>query len=297
MSTAGDGGPKRGLWAAAVLKWGMHISAKDIARDLELVRRGSPLVHNITNYVAMNLTANALLAVGASPVMAHAPEEVEDMVDIAAALVINIGTLSGHWVEAMVKAAHRAKKKGIPIVVDPVGAGATPYRTRTILELIRAVPPAILRGNASEIMASAGGRARTKGVDSAAAAGSALASAHQISAKYDCVVCVSGETDHIVGKNRTAMIGNGHALMAKVTGLGCTASALCGAFAAVDADHFTAAAAAMAVMGIAGEIAAERSAGPASLQVQFLDALHNLGGDEIERRLRLEEAPGPAGTA
>jgi hydroxyethylthiazole kinase len=275
----------------------MHISAKDIARDLELVRQGSPLVHNITNYVAMNLTANALLAVGASPVMAHAPEEVEDMVDIAAALVINIGTLSGHWVEAMLKAARRAKKKGIPIVYDPVGAGATPYRTRTILELIRTVPPAILRGNASEIMASAGGSAKTKGVDSAAAAESALASASQISAQYDCVVCVSGETDHIVGKNRTAMIGNGHALMAKVTGLGCTASALCGAFAAVDADHFSAVTAAMAVMGIAGEIAAEGSAGPASLQVRFLDALHNLGGDEIERRLRLEAAPRSAGRA
>ena len=215
----------------------MPISAKDIARDLELVRRGSPLVHNITNYVAMNLTANALLAVGASPVMAHAPEEVEDMVDIAAALVINIGTLSGPWVDAMFKAARRAKKKGIPIVYDPVGAGATPYRTRTILELIQAVPPAILRGNASEIMASAGGNAKTKGVDSTAAAESALASARRISERRGCVVCVSGETDHIFDKKRTAMIGNGHALMARVTGLGCTASALCGAFAAVNTDH------------------------------------------------------------
>ncbi len=265
----------------------MNISAKDIARDLELVRRESPLVHNITNYVAMNLTANALLAVGASPVMAHAPEEVEDMVDIAAALVINIGTLSGHWVEAMLKAARRAKKKGIPIVYDPVGAGATPYRTRTILELIQAVPPAILRGNASEIMASAGGSAKTKGVDSAAAAESALASARRISERRGCVVCVSGETDHIVDPKRTAMIRNGRAMMAKVTGLGCTASALCGAFAAVDADHFTAVTAAMAVMGIAGEIAAEGCAGPASLQVRFLDALHNMTGEEIRQRLKI----------
>jgi hydroxyethylthiazole kinase len=274
----------------------MSISAKDIARDLELVRRRSPLVHNISNYVAMNLTANALLAVGASPVMAHSPEEVEDMVDIAAALVVNIGTLSGHWVEAMVKAARRAKKKGIPIIYDPVGAGATPYRTRTILELIRAVPPAIVRGNASEIMASAGGRAKTKGVDSGAAAESALAAAGRLCDQRHCVVCVSGETDYIVGKNGMAMVRNGHPLMPRVTGLGCTATALCGAFAAVDPDPFAATAAAMAVMGIAGEIAAERSAGPASLQVHFLDALHNLGGDDIERRLRLEEAPRPAGT-
>ena len=129
----------------------------------------SPLVHNITNYVVMNLTANALLAVGASPVMAHAPEEVEDMVNIASALVINIGTLSEHWVESMLKAALQAKKKGIPIIYDPVGAGATPYRTRTIRALIQAVPPTIVRGNASEIMAIADDTARTKGVDSAAA--------------------------------------------------------------------------------------------------------------------------------
>ena len=270
----------------------MHISAKDIARDLELVRQRSPLVHNITNYVAMNLTANALLAAGASPVMAHAPEEVEDMVDIAAALVINIGTLSRPWVEAMAKAAKRAKKKGIPIVYDPVGAGATPYRTRTILELIQAVPPAVLRGNASEIMACAGASASTKGVDSADAAENALDGARRLSARQGCVVCVSGATDHIVGREGTALIRNGHPLMAKVTGLGCTASALCGAFAAVDPDHFTAVTAAMAVMGIAGEIAAQGSAGPASMQVRFLDALHNLTGEEIGQRLKISQESG-----
>lgn len=259
----------------------------DIGQNLELVRRQSPLVHNITNYVAMNLTANALLAVGASPVMAHAPEEVEDMVNIASALVINIGTLSGHWVESMFKAAHQAKKKGIPIIYDPVGAGATPYRTRTIRELLQAVPPAIVRGNASEIMACAGGQAKTKGVDSAAAAGTALDSARSLSAQQDCVVCVSGETDYIVGKKGMAMIKNGHALMPRVTGLGCAASALCAAFAAVNPDHFASTAAAMAVMGIAGEIAGEKAQGPASLQVHFLDALHNLTGKEIQQRLKI----------
>ncbi|MCJ7482786.1 MAG: hydroxyethylthiazole kinase, partial [Thermodesulfovibrionales bacterium] len=131
----------------------MRISAKDIDQNLELVRRQSPLVHNITNYVVMNLTANALLAVGASPVMAHAREEVEDMVNIASALVINIGTLSTPWIHSMSKAARQAQKKGIPIVYDPVGAGATPFRTQTIRELIQAEAPTILRGNASEIMA------------------------------------------------------------------------------------------------------------------------------------------------
>jgi hydroxyethylthiazole kinase len=265
----------------------MQISAKNIGQNLEWVRRQSPLVHNITNYVVMNSTANALLAIGASPVMAHAPEEVEDMVNIASALVINIGTLSEHWVGSMLKAARQAQKKGIPIVYDPVGAGATPYRTRTIRELIQAVPPAILRGNASEIMAIAGDTAKTKGVDSAAATDSALTSARSLNEQHGCVVCISGETDYIRDKKNMAMIKNGHALMPKVTGLGCTASALCGAFASVNPDYFTATAAAMAVMGIAGEMAAEKSSGPGSMQVHFLDALFNMTGADIEKRLKI----------
>jgi hydroxyethylthiazole kinase len=270
----------------------MHISAKDIGQTLELVRRRSPLVHNITNYVAMNLTANALLAVGASPVMAHAPEEVENMVDIAAALVVNIGTLSEPWVRSMLQAARRAKKRGIPIIYDPVGAGATPYRTRTIRNLIRAVPPAIVRGNASEIIAITEDIASTKGVDNVAAPQNALASARRLSEQHGCVVCISGVTDYIIDKDKTVAINNGHALMPRVTGLGCTASALCAAFAAVNPDHIAATAAAMAVMGIAGEIAAEKSSGPGSLAVHFLDALFNMTGEEIGCRLKIAELHG-----
>jgi hydroxyethylthiazole kinase len=270
----------------------MNITPREIAQDLELVRRLSPLVHNITNYVVMNTTANALLAVGASPVMAHAPEEVEDMVAIAAALVINIGTLSEPWVGSMARAARRAGQKGIPIIYDPVGAGATAYRTRTIRALLEEAPPAVIRGNASEISAVADDRFRTKGVDSAASAESALASARWLSEHHGCVVCISGQTDYVIDQNGMAMIQNGHAWMPKVTGLGCTATALCGAFAAVERDHFMATVAAMAVMGIAGEIAAEISAGPGSLQVNFLDALHNLDYPGIERRLKAERTPG-----
>jgi len=172
-----------------------------------------------------------------------------------------------------------------------VGAGATPYRTRTIRELIQAVPPTIVRGNASEIMAVAGGHAKTKGVDSAAAVDTALDSARHISEQQDCVVCVSGETDYIVDKKGMAMIKNGHKLMPRVTGLGCTASALCAAFAAVNPDYFAATIAAMAVMGIAGEIAAEKAQGPASMQMHFLDTLFHMTGEEIERRLKIEESP------
>jgi len=251
-------------------------------------------VHNITNYVVMNTTANALLAVGASPVMAHAADEVEDMVAIAAALVINIGTLSAPWVAAMEKAAAAAGRKGIPVVYDPVGAGATPYRTWTMLALLRAARPAIIRGNASEVAAVAGIGAGTKGVDSTASAVSVLAGTRRLAEIYGGAVCISGATDYIVDGSGVVMVRNGHALMPRVTGLGCTATALCGAFAAVDPDPFRAAVAAMAVMGIAGEIAAERSAGPGSMQVHFLDALHNLTGGEVERRLRLGEAPPPS---
>ena len=273
----------------------MKIAARDIAQDLMLVRQRSPVVHNITNYVVMNTTANALLAIGASPVMAHAPEEVEDMVAIASALVINIGTLSEPWVGAMFKAAQRARQKGIPIIYDPVGAGATPYRTRTIRSLLQEAPPAVVRGNASEISAIVDDRFKTRGVDSATVAESALASARWLCAHHGGVVCISGETDYIIYQDSMAQVHNGHPMMPKVTGLGCTASALCGAFAAVEPDRFLATTAAMAVMGIAGEIAAEKAAGPGSLQVHFLDALYNLDAGEIARRLNAERTPLPTG--
>jgi hydroxyethylthiazole kinase len=267
----------------------MQLAAKEIIADLELVRAKSPLVHNITNYVAMNSTANALLAVGASPVMAHAPEEVEDMVAIASALVINIGTLSAPWVAAMLQAARQAKKRGIPIIYDPVGAGATPYRTRTFNALLLAAAPSIIRGNPSEIIAAAGEGSGTRGVDSSVAGESALAGARSLNQRYGCVVSISGETDFIVDRRTVFKVRNGHSLMPKVTGLGCTATALCGAFAAVEPDPLRATVAAMAVMGIAGEIAAEKSSGPGSLQVHFLDALFSLDGAAIERRLKLEQ--------
>ena len=269
----------------------MKLTANEIISDLERVRAKSPLVHNITNYVAMNSTANALLAVGASPVMAHAGEEVEDMVAIASALVVNIGTLSEPWVAAMAKALARAGQRGIPIVLDPVGVGATPYRTRAFRALLEKARPAVIRGNASEIIAVVGERAATKGVDSGDPAEGALAAAQRLSREHGCAVCVSGETDYILEAGDMAVIKNGHPLMPRVTGLGCTASALCGAFAAVQADRLRATVSAMAVMGIAGEIAAEKSAGPGSMQVNFLDALYSLDGVEIGRRLKLTAAP------
>ncbi|MHB8828762.1 MAG: hydroxyethylthiazole kinase [Syntrophales bacterium] len=255
---------------------------------VQAIRSKGPVVHNITNYVVMNNTANALLAIGASPVMAHSGREVEEIIGIASALVINIGTLSEDWVPSMFKAAEAARKKGIPIVLDPVGAGATSYRTGTARELIQAFPPQIIRGNASEVMALLDAGSKTKGVDSSASSEEAVAIGRELHKQSGSVVCVSGATDYTIGAAGVIMTKNGHPLMTKVTGLGCTASSLCGAFAAVTADPLLAAAEAMAVMGIAGEIAASRSQGPGSLQVNFLDALYALSAEQIASSLAID---------
>jgi hydroxyethylthiazole kinase len=262
-----------------------------LVEALRRVRAEAPVVHNITNYVVMNTTANALLAVGASPVMAHAPREMEEMVGIARALVLNIGTLSDPWIEAMVLAGRAAKQRGLPIVLDPVGAGATTYRTETARRLLEEVGPTIVRGNASEIRALRSGAGATRGVDSVHGTDEALDAARALSRAFDCVVSVSGAVDVIVQSrpvDAVARVRNGVPLMTRVTGMGCTASALTGAFAAVAGTPFAGATAAMAVLGVAGDVAAERAAGPGSFQVALLDALASLTPEELERRARVD---------
>jgi hydroxyethylthiazole kinase len=263
------------------------LTAQTIGRDLARIRAAAPLVHNITNYVVMNTTANALLAIGASPVMAHAADEVEEMCGLASALVVNIGTLSRPWIEAMFLAAGAARRKGIPIVLDPVGAGATRLRTETSRRFLEEIRPAIVRANGSEVLALLESKGETKGVDSRHGAESALAAGHILSNAYGCAVSISGEVDIIVRGADVIRVSNGHPLMPKVTGLGCTASAVTGAFAAVNPDSLLAAAEAMAVMGIAGEMAAEKSEGPGSFQMRFLDALHAIGEEDIRARLKV----------
>ncbi len=256
-----------------------------LAADLAMIRERSPLVHNITNYVVMNNTANALLALGASPVMAHAAEEVEEMTAIASALVINIGTLSSGWVESMSLAMRAANRRGRPIVFDPVGAGATRYRDEVCRRLISEGRPAIIRGNGSEILALASHGSATKGVDSTARSADAVEAARALARATGAVVAVSGETDYITDGERLGMVRNGSPLMPRVTGMGCTASAVCGAFAGVNGDALEAAINAMAAMGIAGEIAAAKSAGPGGFQPAFLDALYGLSREQIENIL------------
>ena len=268
-----------------------HSSRADsIWADIERIRAEVPVIHNITNYVVMNTTANALLAIGASPVMAHAEEEVEEMTAIARSLVINIGTLSAPWIAAMFKAGEAARRNARPIILDPVGAGATTFRTATARKLLAELSPAIVRGNASEIRALADDERSTRGVDSAYQSEDAAQAADRLSARYGCVVVTSGAVDLISSGGMTTRVFNGHPLMPKVTGLGCTASALAGAFAAVNASARDAAVNAMAVMGIAGELAAAHSRGPGTFLVRFLDALYLLNESDICERVKVRES-------
>lgn len=248
--------------------------------DVEAVRHRSPLVHSITNYVVMNNTANALLAIGASPVMAHWVAEMEEMTAIAGALVINIGTLDDQWIEGMIAAGVAASKRGTPIVLDPVGAGATSQRTATALRIIDECKPTIIRGNGSEIMALVDASVKSKGVDSSAASSDALGAAKELALSSGAVVVISGPTDYITDGQRVETISNGNPIMTSVTGMGCTATAMVGAFAAVNPDPMEAAMHAMAVMGIAGQRAAAYSKGSGSMQLNFLDELYNFSAAE-----------------
>jgi len=268
------------------------LDATALWTDLQAVRAHAPLVHSITNLVVMNFNANALLAVGASPVMAHAEEEVCDMVGIAQALVLNIGTLEPAWIRAMALALQAAREKGIPVVLDPVGAGATPYRNAALSGLLQTGAPTVVRGNASEIMSVAGLAAATRGVDSAASTHEAADAAQALARKLGAVVCVSGADDLVVdASGRRATLSNGHPWMTRVTGVGCSASALVGAFAAVQPDAWRATLAAMACLGVVGEMAVERTqaqgGGVGRLQIELLDGLQLLDRDSFVTRLRM----------
>jgi hydroxyethylthiazole kinase len=269
------------------------LTAAELWSDIAAVRERTPLVHNITNLVVINFSANVLLAAGAAPVMAHAHEEVADMAAIAQALVVNIGTLDPYWVQSMDLALHAAAARGIPRVLDPVGAGATPYRNQAIERLVSAVPLTVIRGNGSEIMSTAGAAIRTRGVDSSAAAGDALVAAQALALRTGGTVCASGATDHVLdAQHRWSRLANGHEWMTRITGVGCSATALIGAFCAVQPDAWRATTSAMALLGVAGEVAAEQARaagrGVGTMQPLLLDALQLLERAEFERRLRLE---------
>lgn len=276
------------------------LSSDSLWADITAVRERSPLVHSITNLVVINFNANVLLAAGASPVMAHAHEEVRDMAGISQALVLNIGTLDPYWIQSMKLALAAASARGIPTVLDPVGAGATPYRNQALESLLAVALPTVIRGNGSEIMSLAGSAIQTRGVDSSAGAGDALtlAAADALAQRTAGVVCVSGAVDHVLdSQQRWARLSNGHVWMTRITGVGCSATALVGALCAVQPDAWRATTAAMAWLGVAGEVAAEkvqaRGLGVGSLAVSLLDELQLLDQATFAQRLKLEVATWP----
>lgn len=265
----------------------MQIDPKGVFADVQAIRKSSPLVHNITNYVVMESTANGLLAIGASPIMAHALNEVEDVASLADSLVLNIGTLSPTWVQAMLLAVKAAKLRRIPIVLDPVGAGATSYRTETAQEILKEKITAI-RGNGAEIASLVGSRGQAKGVDSLVQAIEVQEKAKILALCNGCVVWMSGPIDVVTDGRSIVFVHNGHPRMTRVTGMGCIATALTGAFLAVNQNVFLGCIHAAVVMGIVGEIAAAESQGPGSFKVAFLDVLSSLSLSEIEETMRVE---------
>ena len=257
---------------------------------LGVIRERKPLVHNITNYVVMNETANATLALGALPVMAHAAEEVEEMTRIASALVLNIGTLSGHWVESMLLAGAAAAARPIPIVLDPVGAGATGYRTLTAHRILEAIDVTVLRGNPGEIATLVGAHAEVRGVESIVAGLDPAELARTAARRLGVVASVTGPVDHVSDGARVLAVANGHELLAAVTGTGCMSSALTGCFlAAKPREPVEAAAEALAAFGVAAEAAASGAGGPGTFHARLYDALHALDPATLDERTRIEE--------
>ncbi len=256
---------------------------------LESIRQTKPVVHSVTNYVVMNSTANALLAMGASPIMAHAAEEMEDLAKITNALVINIGTLSNLWIESMKMAGRIATVAAKPVVLDPVGAGATELRTNTAKEIIEWCRPTVIRGNASEILALSPEGAVTRGVDSAHSVEDAVEAARSIAQSLNTVIAVTGERDLVTDGERTLVVTGGDPLMAYVTGTGCAASVTVGAFLAVEDDAVLATASALAFFGLAGQRAGNQAKAPGSFWVKMLDELYTITPDDLEREARIEK--------
>jgi hydroxyethylthiazole kinase len=266
----------------------METLSEKAAENLVLLREKKPLIHNITNYVVMNYTANALLAMGASPVMAHAQNEVEDMVSFAGALVLNIGTLTDDWIASMVKAGLKASALGTPIILDPVGSGATPLRTNSARQIIDQSKISVIRGNASEILSLRHADSKTKGVDSVHTVDEAAETAKILAGELQTTLAITGPVDLITDGQRVVRVSNGHPLMAYVTGTGCTATTAIGAFLAVDNDPVSATATALAFFGLAGEVAGQAASAPGSFMIQLLDALYTLTPDELRAGCKIE---------
>ncbi|MFT0801772.1 hydroxyethylthiazole kinase [Bacillus swezeyi] len=262
------------------------MNQQDAATGIEEVRKQKPLVHNMTNNVVTNFTANGLLSLGASPVMAYAREEAADMAKIAGALVLNIGTLSLESVESMIIAGQSANDHGVPVILDPVGAGATSFRTASAQRILHKVKVSVVRGNAAEIANTLGEDWAIKGVDAGDGSGDRMELAKKAAKAWNTVVVITGAEDVVTDGTSAYTIGNGHELLTKVTGTGCLFTSVIGAYCAVQKDYCKAAVSAAAFYGLAAELAAEKTAnqGPGSFQVEFLNQLAAVNADDIKQR-------------
>jgi hydroxyethylthiazole kinase len=267
----------------------MNGYATNAALAMRAVREKKPLIHHITNFVVMNETANITLASGALPVMAHAMEEAAEMTGQAAALVLNIGTLWPDQVEAMELAGRRANERGIPVILDPVGAGATAYRTQTALRLLKGLDISLVRGNVAEVAVLADRQAEISGVEAVGGTGTEKEVAMVFAEKFGCAAVVTGPVDVIAGGEKILTVANGHAMMAKVTGTGCMATAVIAAYAAISDSITEAAAIALAAYGLAGQIAAHAAKGPGTFQPLLYDALASLTEDALKAGARINE--------
>ncbi|MFT9846127.1 hydroxyethylthiazole kinase [Aneurinibacillus sp. REN35] len=256
---------------------------------LSALRRRSPLVHNITNEVVTNFTANGLLAIGASPIMAYAPEEVADMAKIAGALVLNMGTLTKEAVDSMILAGKSANAHNVPIIFDPVGAGATPFRTKMARRIVEEVDIAVVRGNAAEVANVVGEAWEIKGVDAGQTGGDVEALARKAAESLKTIVVITGAVDVVAGHDVLYTVHNGDEMLTRITGTGCLLTSVIGAFAAVEKDYAKAATAALAAYGVAAELARKSVSAPGSYQIALLDMLYDITEEQVASGVRVEK--------
>jgi len=260
-----------------------------IAEIFEKVRQEKPLVHHITNWVTIYDCANITRAFGALPVMAHAKEESGDMAKIASALVLNIGTLTPELIESMIIAGKSANSKGIPVVLDAVGAGATKLRDDKSFELLDKIKINIIKGNASEIARIAGKKVVTKGVESTKVKANMIEVAKKLANERKATVVITGKEDIVTDGERVYLVKNGHEMMGNIVGTGCMAASVIASFSGVEKDYTLAAAAALSCFGIAGELAAMKSSGPGSFKERFYDEAFNLNSNTIKEMMKVDE--------
>ncbi len=266
----------------------MKIDAIDATDALEKVRREKPLIHHLTNFVTIYDCANIVKVFGASPVMAHAREEVADMAGIASALVLNIGTLTSEFVDAMLLAGRSANKKRIPVVLDVCGAGATKFRDDKCFEILDEVNVSIIKGNSSEIARIAGENVQTKGVDASTVEKDLRNVAQGLARIRNCTVVITGKEDTVADGNRVVRVLNGHPMMADIVGTGCMATSVIGTFAAVEKDHVVASVSGLVCYEVAAEIAAKEAKGPGTFKEKLFDAVYNLDSGTIKRMQKIE---------